>query len=237
MAGLRAYLASLHPSSDCPFSSPAIDALFAGISSLVVSSLQSVSSLMIADPHCFELYGYDVLIDSELRPWLIEVNASPSLSANTPQDELMKKEMLHDVFHVLEMERWRRERRKRRQTLAAAATAAAGGEGKVARTAVKAEAAEAAGAAAAAAAEDDRWERIGGFDLLYDEKGLRRDREGRPLSCLGLHGDRERDLQVLWRRMRRLDEKDREREAKQAQELQQRRDRQRDKRREKFDRT
>lgn len=45
---------------------------------------------MINDKHCFECYGYDIIIDEDLRPWLIEVNASPAISATTPSDKIMK---------------------------------------------------------------------------------------------------------------------------------------------------
>ena len=47
--------------------------------SIVVESLKTVSKIMINDKHCFEVYGYDVMLDSKLRPWLLEVNASPSV--------------------------------------------------------------------------------------------------------------------------------------------------------------
>jgi D-alanine-D-alanine ligase-like ATP-grasp enzyme len=29
------------------------------------------------------MYGYDVIIDETMRPWLVEVNASPSLTTTT----------------------------------------------------------------------------------------------------------------------------------------------------------
>ena len=60
---------------------------------------------MINDKHCFELYGYDLIIDAELRPWLLEVNASPSLTANTNEDYLMKTEMLHGMLDVIDMDK------------------------------------------------------------------------------------------------------------------------------------
>merc|ERR1719373_412946 len=76
------------------------------IESIVIHSLISVQKVMINDKHCFEVYGYDILIDHNYKPWLLEVNASPSLTANTVQDYDMKFGMLDDVMTVLDMEKY-----------------------------------------------------------------------------------------------------------------------------------
>ncbi|KAK3260052.1 hypothetical protein CYMTET_30976, partial [Cymbomonas tetramitiformis] len=39
---------------------------------------------------CFELLGFDVLLDEDLKPWLMEVNHSPSFGTDTPMDEDIK---------------------------------------------------------------------------------------------------------------------------------------------------
>jgi tubulin polyglutamylase TTLL9 len=47
---------------------------FGRIQQLIIASLRSVQNTIINDRHCCEMYGYDVMIDSDLRPWLIEVS-------------------------------------------------------------------------------------------------------------------------------------------------------------------
>lgn len=81
-----------------------IDALFWEIQMIILRSLLAVQPVIINDRHCFELYGYDILIDDNLKPWLIEVNASPSLTANTEDDRQMKKEMLHAMLDIIDMD-------------------------------------------------------------------------------------------------------------------------------------
>ncbi|KAI4583470.1 hypothetical protein MJG53_008683, partial [Ovis ammon polii x Ovis aries] len=47
------------------------------------------------------LYGFDVLIDSTLKPWLLEVNLSPSLACDAPLDLKIKASMISDMFTVV----------------------------------------------------------------------------------------------------------------------------------------
>ncbi|XP_050999432.1 probable tubulin polyglutamylase TTLL9 [Acomys russatus] len=93
----RQYLASKHGPE-------AVEALFRDMDNIFIKSLQSVQKVIISDKHCFELYGYDILIDQDLKPWLLEVNASPSLTASSEEDYELKTSLLEDTLHVVDME-------------------------------------------------------------------------------------------------------------------------------------
>lgn len=75
-------------------------ALFRDIRELVRHSLLAVQPRMAPETHAFELYGYDVLVDSRLRPWLIEVNASPSLTVTTDDDRAVKLRVVSDTLDI-----------------------------------------------------------------------------------------------------------------------------------------
>jgi len=50
---------------------------------------------------CFEIYGFDILLDSGLRPWLLEVNVCPSLSSSSPLDKRIKTTLMCDIFTLI----------------------------------------------------------------------------------------------------------------------------------------
>ncbi|XP_068683988.1 tubulin polyglutamylase TTLL5-like [Montipora foliosa] len=50
--------------------------------------------------NCFEIYGFDILIDENLRPWLLEVNLSPSLACDSPLDLKIKSHLVSDMFNL-----------------------------------------------------------------------------------------------------------------------------------------
>ena len=50
---------------------------------------------------CFEVFGVDVMIDNEFKPWLIEVNISPSLNQNSILDKHVKEGMLCDSLNLV----------------------------------------------------------------------------------------------------------------------------------------
>ncbi|CAK73016.1 unnamed protein product (macronuclear) [Paramecium tetraurelia] len=78
---------------------------FYNIQMLMIRSLQAVQKIIINDKHCFELYGFDILLDAQLKPWLLEVNASPSMTSNTPVDFELKCGLLDDVFTIIDLEK------------------------------------------------------------------------------------------------------------------------------------
>eukprot|EP00356_Strombidium_inclinatum_P000414 CAMPEP_0170512188 /NCGR_PEP_ID=MMETSP0208-20121228/66713_1 /TAXON_ID=197538 /ORGANISM="Strombidium inclinatum, Strain S3" /LENGTH=113 /DNA_ID=CAMNT_0010795797 /DNA_START=1908 /DNA_END=2246 /DNA_ORIENTATION=+ len=50
--------------------------------------------------HCFEIFGYDFMIDQSLRPWLIEVNTNPCLEETSRLLRDLLPRMLDDAFKL-----------------------------------------------------------------------------------------------------------------------------------------
>lgn len=48
------------------------------------------------------MFGYDVLIDQQCRPWLIEANASPSMSRDSALDFRVKDAMIRDTVTLVD---------------------------------------------------------------------------------------------------------------------------------------
>jgi tubulin polyglutamylase TTLL6/13 len=52
---------------------------------------------------CFEILGFDVILDSHLRPWLLEINHTPSFTTDTPLDSLIKKNCIRDALVLMNL--------------------------------------------------------------------------------------------------------------------------------------
>ena len=83
--------------------------LMKSIEDVIIKSIVSVefsvnSACKMFVPHrnnCFEVYGFDILVDSNLKPWLLEVNMSPSLNTDSAIDMKIKSSMLCDLFTLV----------------------------------------------------------------------------------------------------------------------------------------
>lgn len=52
---------------------------------------------------CFEILGFDVMIDSKLKPWLIEVNQAPSFGTESELDYIVKSQVVSDALTLLRL--------------------------------------------------------------------------------------------------------------------------------------
>ena len=48
--------------------------------------------------NCFELYGFDILIDNVLKPWLLEINGPPQLTIDSDIDVKVKYPLIREMI-------------------------------------------------------------------------------------------------------------------------------------------
>ncbi|KAI4894664.1 hypothetical protein NFI96_013505 [Prochilodus magdalenae] len=91
--------------------------LWADIEDVVIKALISVQSILRHNYHtcfprhaanpagaCFELLGFDIMLDHCLKPWLLEVNHSPSFTTDSQLDREVKDELLYDTMVLVNLE-------------------------------------------------------------------------------------------------------------------------------------
>ena len=49
---------------------------------------------------CFEILGFDIILDYKLKPWLLEINYTPSFSTDTPLDQRIKSGVIKDALKL-----------------------------------------------------------------------------------------------------------------------------------------
>jgi tubulin polyglutamylase TTLL6/13 len=50
---------------------------------------------------CFQILGFDIMMDSDCKPYLLEVNHSPSFATDSPLDEKVKGDLVRDTINLL----------------------------------------------------------------------------------------------------------------------------------------
>lgn len=63
--------------------------------------LNSINKTQDHRNNCFELYGFDILVDENINPWLLECNVCPSLSSTSPLDKKIKTSLLCDILNLI----------------------------------------------------------------------------------------------------------------------------------------
>ena len=84
------------------------------IKSVIIKTLISVQPTLastykycqpddLSNAMCFEILGFDIFIDKNLKPWVIEVNHTPSFITDSPLDFKVKKGLIADTIGLLNL--------------------------------------------------------------------------------------------------------------------------------------
>jgi tubulin polyglutamylase TTLL5 len=99
--------------------------LWSRVYDIIIKTLLSTESIITASlrknntsrGNCFEILGFDIILDSDLKPWLLEVNLSPSLSCDSPLDMTIKSNLVTDTFNLIGVRRFDRKKESMNKVL------------------------------------------------------------------------------------------------------------------------
>ena len=78
---------------------------------------QISTNMQLAVPHrnnCFEIFGFDVILDDDYKPWLVEVNTALSLATDAPLDKKIKNQVVTELLHMLRIQCYDRKKLEER---------------------------------------------------------------------------------------------------------------------------
>ena len=82
--------------------------MMARIKDTIIKTLIALEPQMVgtqgtraASSPSFEIYGFDVLVDQALKPWVLEVNIMPSFSSSSAYDKRVKTMLMCDTFQLV----------------------------------------------------------------------------------------------------------------------------------------
>ncbi|XP_034363040.2 tubulin polyglutamylase TTLL6 isoform X1 [Arvicanthis niloticus] len=91
-----------------------VEQIWRGIEDVIIKTLISAHPVIKHNYHtcfpshtlnsaCFEILGFDILLDRKLKPWLLEVNHSPSFSTDSKLDKEVKDSLLYDALVLINL--------------------------------------------------------------------------------------------------------------------------------------
>ena len=77
------------------------DEIYEKMKNAIICSFDSGKHEIVYRENCFELYGYDFMIDNEFNVFLIEINSSPAMDYSTSITEKLVQEMSENLIQIV----------------------------------------------------------------------------------------------------------------------------------------
>ena len=88
------------------------DLIIKSLISIEPHVVEQVRKYSLHRSNCFDLFGFDILLDSNLRPWLVEVNLCPSMNNDSPLDHRIKSNLIADALTLIGIRQFDRKKER-----------------------------------------------------------------------------------------------------------------------------